>query len=97
VNSLKGKTYWCGKHKKHLQVLPKKAGFVSTAVGESYDDLRKASNKDPTFIAATRIADRAFKDLEAGRLEEASVRHTFRAVGGGRRCKAPDVREEIFQ
>ena len=41
--SLEGKTYWCDKRKKHLQTQPKKAGFVSTAVREFYDNLRKAS------------------------------------------------------
>ena len=70
-----------GEKVKHLQV-------EYLAVGEFYDDLRKASSKDRAFITATRIADRAFKDLETGRLEEANVLHTFRAAGGGRRCKA---------
>ena len=75
----------------------KKAGFISTAVCEFYDNLRKASSKDLTFIAATRIADRTFKDLETGRLEEENVLHIFCAAGGGRRCTALEIREELFQ
>ena len=91
VNILEGNTYWCNTCKKHIQVQPKIAGFVSTAVLEFYDDLRKAISKDPTFIAATRFADCSFK------LEEANVRQTFRAAGGGCRCKVPEIPEELFQ
>ena len=35
--------------------------------------------------------------MDTGRLEEANVRHTFRGTGNGRRCKEPEIREELFQ
>ena len=94
VNS-EGKTKFDRRRRKHVPDLPKK-DYVSRAVRSFYIDMKDRKSNDDEFKAACKFATRSFQHLS--KLNDSSVcpPKKMRAIGGGRKKNAPEVREALF-
>ena len=98
VKALQGKIHYTYKRKKHVPIKPKQ-GFLSTAVWEFYSDLADVKRDDNNLNKAIKFAKRCYeKYLNDEFVDEEPPKKRFcERGGGGRKCKAPKVREAIFQ
>ena len=95
---LKGKKHWDSKRKRHVESFPQQ-GYIAKAVREFYSDLKTAKNSDRDFDCAVKMAQRCFESLKRRQLEPDAgpAKKKFRQSGGGRKSKAPELRDELFQ
>ena len=82
-----GKTKYDAKRRKHVLDLPEK-DYVSSAVRTFYKDMKDIKFEDKNFKMACKIASRSFESL--------TELSDSRAMSGGRKKSAPDVREALF-
>ena len=95
VKALQGKTHYNYKRKKHVPIKPKQ-GFLATAVSEFYSDLADVKHADNNLSKALNFAKRCHeKYLNDESVDEEPSKKRFRESGGGRKCKASEVREAI--
>ena len=91
----KGKTRYDLKRKKHVLITPS-GGFLAKAVREFYSELAHTRSDDPQFTKALKLASRCFNEIDQLRDPSACAPAKKRAVGGGRKSKAPEVRNALF-
>ena len=97
VASLRGKTKYDYRTKKHIQKKPKQ-GFLASAVREFYSDLSDVKHNDPNLANAIKLAKRCHDKYLNGDFDvQEPSKKRFRESGGGRKCKAPEVREAMFE
>ena len=97
VKTLQGKTHYDYKRKKHVPIKPKQ-GFLATAVREFYSDLADVKHDDNNLSKALKFAKRCHeKYLNDEFVDEEPSKKRFCESGGGRKCKAPEVREAMFE
>ena len=98
LKELKGKTRYDYKRKKHVPMKPKQ-GFIAAAVRQFYTDLSKVKHDNPNLVKALKLAKRCYeKYLLANDFEgEEPPKERFRESGAGRKCKALEVREAMFE
>ena len=72
-------------------------GFLAAAVREYYTDLSKAKHDDPKLVNALKFAKRCYEKYLANDFGEEPSKKRFRGSGAGRKCKAPAVREAMFE
>ena len=93
--TLQGKTHY--DYKKHVPIKPKQ-GFLATAVPEFYSDLADVKHDDNDLSKASKFAKRCHeKYLNDEFVDEEPSKERFCESGGGRKCKAPRVREAMFE
>lgn len=95
VENNRGKLKYDLKRKKYVPIRPT-WGYISRAVREFYVDLKDCASNDPSFRKALKVATRAHNDLPLLRDPVTHPAHKVRAAGGGRKRKAPEVREALF-
>ena len=95
VKKNEGKTKYDAKRKKHVPIKPS-TGYVAKAVRHFYSDLAHVNNDDPQFLKALKHASRSYNDLENLRDPSSCPPKKARAVGAGRKAKAPEVRIALF-
>ena len=78
-----GKTKYDAKGKGHIPIKPS-TGYVAKAVRSFYTDLVDASNDDPQFEKAVKLASRSYNDLERLRDPSSCPPKKSRGAGGGR-------------
>ena len=71
-------------------------GYLAKAVQEFYPDVAKVKTDDPNFCKAVKLATRCYNEMEQVRDPSTCVPSKKRAIGGGRKSKAPEVREALF-
>ena len=71
-------------------------GYLAKAVQEFYPDVAKVKTDDPNFCKAVKLATRCYNEIEQVRDPSTCVPSKKRAIGGGRKSKAPEVREALF-
>ena len=86
----KGKIRYDAKRKKHVEI------NVTKAVRKFYSDLEHVSHNDPFLEKATKLASRCLNDLDYLRDPSSRPPKKTRATGGGRKSKAPKVRDALF-
>ena len=97
VAALRGQTTYDYRTKKHVPKKPKQ-GFLATAVREFYSDLTDAKHNDSNLLSAVKLAKRCHDKLLSGGFDnEEPSKKKFRQEGGGRKCKAPEVRQAMFE
>ena len=97
LKELEGKTRYDHKQKKHVP-MKRKQGFIATAVSEFYTDLSKVKHVNPNFVMALKFSRRCYEKYLANGFEgEEPPKKRFRESGAGRKCKAPEVREAMFE
>ena len=90
-----GKTRYDNKRKKYVSIKPT-GRYFAKAVREFYPDLAKVKNDDPNFCKAVKLATRCYNEIEQLRDPSTCAPAKKRAIGGGRKSKAPEVREALF-
>ena len=94
---MQGKTHCDYKRKKHVPIKPKQ-GFLATVVREFYSDFADGKHGDNNLSKALKFAKRSHeKYLNDEFVDEEPSKERFRESGGGRKCKAPEVREAMFE
>ena len=96
LESMRGKTHWDPKRKRHVQDTPKQ-GYLTKAVRSFYVNLKDALSDSQEMKNACKVAKRCYEKLENGDFEDGVSRKKFRSLGGGRKARAVEVREELFQ
>ena len=104
VKRLRGKTRWDGKRKQHVDLKPKE-GYISKSVRNFCADLKNAKHDDKSFRSASTFAVRCHKsilkntwnDIEDENGKTSKAKKRFRESGGGRKPKAPEVRNAVFE
>ena len=96
VEALKGKTHWDAKRKLHVPDQPKH-GYLTKAVRSFYLKLSNAKSDSQELKKACKLAKRCYEKLERGDFEDGTSSKKFRFSGGGRKSRAPEVRDAIFQ
>ena len=97
LKELEGKTRYDHKRRKHVPVKPKQ-GLIATAVREFYTNLSKVKHDNPNLVKALKFAKRCYEKYLANDFEgEEPPKKRFRESGAGRKCKAPEVREAMFE
>ena len=82
--------------KKYVPIKPKQ-GFLAAAVREFYSDLADVRHDDNDLSKALKFEKRCHeKCLNDEFVDEEPSKKRFRESGGGRKCKAPKVREAMF-
>ena len=89
------KTRYDNKRKNHVTIKPT-GGYLAKAVQEFYPDLAKVKNDDPNFCKAVKLAARYHNEIEQLRDASTCAPAKQRAIGGGRKSKAQEVREALF-
>ena len=97
LKELEGKTKYGYKRKQLVPMKPKQ-GFTAADVREFYTDLSKVKHDNPNLVKELKFAKRCFEkylsnDFEGGE----PPKKRFRGSGAGRKCKAPEVREAMFE
>ena len=90
-----GKTKYDYGRKRHVPAKPK-WDFYSIAVREFYTDMNDVPNYHPDFQWAFIVAIRAFENIADLRDPASRPVKEARASGGGRKCKAPEIRSALF-
>ena len=90
-----GKTRYDNKRKKHVTIKPTGV-YLAKAVREFYPDLAKVINGDPNFCKAVKLATSCYNEIEQLRDPSTCAPAKKRAIGGGRKSKAPEVRQALF-
>ena len=97
LKELEGQTRYDHKRKKKLPMKPKQ-GFIAAAVKEFYTDLSKVKHDNQYLVKALKFAKRCYQIYLANNSEgEEPPKNRFRESGTGRKCKAPEVREAMFE
>ena len=96
VEALNGKTHWDAKRKRHVPDQPKH-GYLTKAVRSFYSNLRNAESDSQETKKACKLAKRCYEKLERGDFEDGTSSKKFRSSGGGRKSRAPEVRDALFQ
>ena len=97
LKELEGKTRYDHKRKKHVAMKPKQS-FITAAIREFYTDLSKVRHENPNLVEALKFAKRCNEKYLANDFEEEErPKKRFRESGAGRMCKAPEVREAMFE
>ena len=86
VEKNEGKTKFDVKRKIRVAITPS-TGFIAKAVRHFYSDLANASNDDPDFERATKLASRCYNDLERLRDPSSCPPKKSRGTGAGRKVK----------
>ena len=73
-----------------------KSDYVARAVRVFYDDMKNYKGRDPEFLKALSFARRCYNDFVNSKFSDEPPQKRFRAVGGGRKIQAPEVREALF-
>ena len=95
VKKNEGKTRYDARKKKHVPIIPK-GGFVAKAVRNFYSDLKDVRNDDENFDRALKLAKRSYQEIDKLRDGSTHEPKKKRAFGGGRKVKAPEVKEALF-
>ena len=75
-----------------------KQGFIVADVRELYTDLSKVKQDNPNLVKALKFAKPCYEKYLANNFEgEVPPKKRFRESGAGRKCKAPEVREAMFE
>ena len=90
-----GKTRYDNKRKKYVAIKPT-GRYFAKAVREFYPDLAKVKNDDHNFCKAVKLATRCYNEIEQLRDPSTCAPAKKGAIGGGRKSKAPEVREALF-
>ena len=90
-----GKTKYDYRRKRHVVVKPKWS-FYSKAMREFYTGMKDVPNDHPDFQRAIKVATRAFENIANLRDPPSRPVKKARASGGGRKCKAPEIRSTLF-
>ena len=97
LKELEGKTRYDHNRKKHV-TMKQKQGFIAAAVREFYTDLSKVKHENQNLVKALKFAKRCNEKYLANDFEEEEPpKKRFRESGAGRKCKAPEVREAMFE
>ena len=97
VSALRGQTTYDYRTKKHVTNKPNHE-FLATAVREFCSDLDDAKHNDPNLLNAVKLAKKCHeKILDGGFDNEDPSKKRFQQEGDGRKCKEPEVRQEIFE
>ena len=95
VKKNEGKTKFDAKRKIHVAIKPS-TGFIAKAVRHFYSDLAKASNDDPDFERAAKLASRCYNDLERLQDPSSCLPKKSRGTAVGCKVKAQEVRVPLF-
>ena len=95
VAEAKSNPSWDSKRKRWVVGRPRE-GYLAKAVRKVYADLRDTKNDDPNFENAVKYAKRWYDNLENGTLAETSNPKKFRAAGAGRKVRAPEAKEALW-
>jgi len=95
VEALKGKNHWDAKRKRHVPDQPKH-GYLTKAVRSFYSNLSNAKSDSRETKKACKLAKRCYEKLERGDFEDGTSSKKFRSSGGGRKSRAPEVRDALF-
>ena len=76
METLKGKTHWDSKRKRHVQDLPKK-GYLSKAVRNFYLNLKEAKSNSQDMKNACKFAKNCLEKLENGDFEDGIAKKSF--------------------
>ena len=93
LEALKGKTHYDYKRKRHVPDQPK-LGYVTAAVSAN---LKNSKSDSQEMKNACKVAKRRYEKLEQGDFEDGASSKKYRAVGGGCKSRAPEVREAFFE
>ena len=74
-----------------------KPNYVSQAVRKFYPELKAKLAHDMDFRKAHSFAQRCFNQFEKAPQLEPIPNKRFRAPGGGRKARAPEVRDALFE
>ena len=96
LEAFKGKTYWDGKRKCHVPDQPKQ-DYLTRAVRSFYSNLREAKSDSQELKNACKLAKRCYKKSENGDFEDGVALKKFWTTGGGRKSRALELREALFQ
>ena len=91
VEALKGKTHWDARRNQT------KHGYLTKAVRSFYSNLSNAKSDSQEIKKACKLAKRCYEKLERGDFEDGTSSKKFRSSGGGRKSRAPEVRDALFQ
>ena len=76
---------------------PKQA-FIAAAVREFYTDLSKVKHDNPNLVKALKFVKRCYEKYLPNDFEgEERPKKRFRESRAGKKCKAPEVREAMFE
>ena len=94
---MQGKTHFDYKRKNHVPIKPKQE-FLATAVREFYSDLADVKHDDNNLSKALKFAKKCHeKYLKDEFVDEKPSQKRFRESREGRKWKAPQVREAMFE
>ena len=96
LESMRGKTHWDPKRKRHVEDTPKQ-GYLAKAVRSFYINLKDVLSNSQEMRSACKVAKRCYEKLENGGFEDGVSRKTFLSLGGGRNARAVEVRDELFE
>ena len=90
----------CVEKKRKYDEMDKKGprdSYIAASVREYYPDLANMKNSNPNFQKACRMATRCYQKKNDDDVAVDSSKKKFRASGGGRKVRVPDVREAMFE
>ena len=90
-----GKAKYYNRQKRHVTEKPK-WGFYSKAVREFYTDMKQVPNDHQDFQRAIKVATRAIETKADLRDPASCPVKKARTSGGGRKCKALEIRSALF-
>jgi len=94
--SMRGKTHWDPKRKRHVQDTPKQS-YLAKAVRSFYVNLKDVLSNSQEMKNVCKVAKRCYEKLGNGDFEDCVSRKKFRSLGGGQKAFAVEVRNELFQ
>jgi len=71
-------------------------GYLTKAVRSCYSNLSNAKSDSQEINKACKLAKRCYEKLERGDFEDGTSSKKFRSSGGGRKSRAPEVRDALF-
>ena len=71
--------------------------YLTRAARGFYSNFSEAKSDSQEIKNACKLAERCYEKLEKGDFEDGAALKRFRTTGGGRKSRAPEVRETLFQ
>ena len=94
LGSTRRKNDWDPKEKHHVQDASKQ-GYLTKAIQSFYVNLKDALSDSKEMKNACKLAKCCYQKLKSGDLDVVSKK--FHSLGGGRKSRAGEVRDALFQ
>ena len=92
VEEAKNKVNYCNQRKKHVNKKTN-TGYLASALREFYPDLKNLKHDDRDFVRALKMAKCVYETaINRSSLDPPPLKKICRALCGGRKSTAPDVR-----